>query len=116
MIADENNYLTSDNQLLEYNPFKITNTKGIIKAGVLIGKMPGENRLDQFNILSKALNIPEKNDLISNSFHNGNSWLIINFENMKDFIDCTLTLGNNLPKIDLILLSNEKKNLSKQMY
>lgn len=94
-------------QQIPENKFNLVINKGTIKAGILSGKMPGKNRLEQLNILAKVLQITENNDLISHGFHNGNSWLFLNFNNHTDFLQCVTALQKNTPRIDLILLSSK---------
>jgi hypothetical protein len=100
------------------NPFNISDTPQKIQAGILSGKMAGNNRLEQNNLLAEALQIPKENNLITNTFHNGNNWLIINLQNTKDFVQCKKALKDNNPSIDLIQLSSPNKNIidKKEMF
>ena len=77
----------------------------------MTAKFPGENRLEQFSIAAKILQIPPLNNLVTHLFHNGNSWLTVLFHNQRDldlYIKAMEEIKND--NIKLINISKKREN------
>ena len=74
-------------------------------------KFPGENKLEQFSIAAKILQIPPLNNLVTYLFHNGNSWLTVLFHNQRDLNLCIKAMEEiKNVNIKLIDISEKREN------
>ena len=95
------------------NPFQITEKPTTFQGGFLTAKIPGENRKDQLDYISNALKISLDNNLISHTFHQGNSWITAYFNNSTDLKNCTDNINKNHGgKINMVILNKHNGNLT----
>jgi len=101
----------------EQNPFKLTSKQTWYKGGFLTAKLPGDNRLEQFNNIAKILRIPTLNNFITHIFHQGNSWLAISFCSQKDLDICIETIDALKDEnVRLVDISDKNKTHKKQQH
>ena len=100
------------------NQYNITSDKTSFKGGFLTSTIPGENRKEQINFLIEILTLNENNEVIYPTFHKGNSWIIIYFNNAADLGACIKNInskyGNACQMVDLT--KEQTKSVSEKKY
>jgi len=92
------------------NPYNISEKSTIYQGGFLAAKIPGENRKEQLDFISRLLDIPNNNNLITPIFHEGNSWIAMSFSNQEELDNCIITINNqNKKAVKMIALNNNNK-------
>jgi hypothetical protein len=98
-------------QKRDNNPYSITERTTSYQGGFLSAKIPGENRKEQLDYTARLLKIPTNNNLITPTFHEGNSWITAYFPNQDKLDHCLETINNqsnNIINMIALNISNKK--------
>jgi hypothetical protein len=93
------------------NPYNITEEITPYQGGFLTSEIPGKNRKDQLDYISKILKIPSDSNLITHIFYEGSSWISIFFTDPNKLRKCLNSINdqsNNI--VNMIMLNNKNKN------
>ena len=99
------------------NYFNIVHYPTDFRGGFLTAKIPGNNRKEQIDYITELLRLDSDNNLISYIFHEGNSWLTMNFNSLEDLQECINDIENQEKSVvKMIILSKSlNKNRSNQL-
>ena len=91
------------------NPYNITHNTTNLRGGFLSAKIPGNNRKEQIDYITKILRLNPDNDLIYPVFHEGNSWITVHFNNSTELNKCIDDINNQYKDtLNMITMSDNK--------
>ena len=90
----------------ENNHYNITCNTTTFRGGFLSASLPGNNRKEQLDYTAEVLGLDQHNNLLFPTFHEGNSWIIVYFNNQADLNKCVEDVNiNNKGAFKMIVLS-----------
>ena len=106
------NIIGDNNRKTKFNKFKITNTKTSFKGGFITANIPGDNRIEQMNLISKTLDLEGDNSLIHSMLFKEYNCLIVYFNKHKDLTNC-ITEVNTKSKNQVIMIDMSRNQIQR---